>query len=527
VQRLDLVTSELQESVMKTRMQPILNVWNKFPRLVHDLCRQMGKQVRVVMEGQETERDKTILESIKDPLTHMIRNSIDHGIESPADRAACGKPEEGVITLRAFHEGGQVIIELEDDGRGIDPEKIRKKVLDKGLLDAARLRLMSESELLKLIFLPGFSTAEKVTNISGRGVGMDVVKTNIEKIGGVVDLKSTLGGGSTIILKIPLTLAIIPALMVTSGGQRFAIPQVNLLELLRVPPKEIRRSLEQVKGAFFYRLRGHLIPIAFLGDALRLQQAKITAAGLQAELTGEAAAHCSLNIVVLRADQQTFGLLVDEICDSEEIVVKPLGSTLKNLSVYAGATILGNGRVALILDVFGLAQHIGILNEQEAEVFEAAQGEGGAETQSLLLFSLGADGQMALPLSSVDRLEEFDRSSVEQAGERYYTQYRGEVLPLVPLAQYFDGRHEWPAKVPVIVQWVHGRRVGWAVTRINDIVQEQVIADNDAARRGVAFAAIVRGKITEFVDLEAIAAELCERGQLRLSTEAHLAGELV
>lgn len=525
VQRLDLVTSELQENVMKTRMQPILNVWNKFPRLAHDLCRQTGKQVRVVMEGQDTELDKTILESIKDPLTHMIRNSIDHGIESPEERSARGKPEEGTITLRASHEGGQVMIELEDDGRGIDLDRIRRKVIEKGLVDPARLRTMSEGETFKLIFLPGFSTADKVTKISGRGVGMDVVKTNIEKIGGVVDIKSTLGRGTTIILKIPLTLAIIPVLMVSTGGERFAIPQVSLLELLRVPPKEIKGAVEQVKGRFFYRLRGHLIPLACLGDALHLKQAETTAESLQRALAD--CCGCSLNIVVLRADQQTFGLLVDEICDSEEIVVKPLGSSLKNLNVYAGATIMGNGRVALILDVFNLAQHIGVLNvrETQAQTLESGQEQAASNLESLLLFSIDGAAQMAVPLNSVDRLEEFAVSAIERAGERRYTQYRGEILPLVPLAGYFAADDEWPPEVPVIVQRLGGKRIGWVVSRIDDIVQEQVIPDRSVSRRGIAFAAIVRGKITEFVDLETIAADCGERGLLSISVELQSAGE--
>ena len=345
-QRLNLITTELQEGVMKTRMQPIDTIWSKFPRVVRDLALQCGKQVRVEMEGKETELDKTIVEAIKDPLTHLVRNSVDHGIESPEQRVAAGKPAEGRLHLRAFHEGGQVNIEITDDGGGLKLDRIKKKALDRGLITADQGSRMRDRELALLIFRPGFSTAEKVTNVSGRGVGMDVVKTNIEKIGGAVDIQSQPGRGTTIKIKIPLTLAIIPALVVSSGGDRYAIPQVSLLELVRLEGAQARQGIEQLHSAPVYRLRGQLLPLVYLNRELGLSE--VPDAATQDDGI--------VNIVVLRADDRQFGLVVDAINDTEEIVVKPLGKQFKGVSIFAGATIMGDGNVALILDVLGVAQ---------------------------------------------------------------------------------------------------------------------------------------------------------------------------
>ena len=350
-QRLNLITSELQEGVMKTRMQPIGNVWSKFPRVVRDLAVACGKRIRVEMEGKETELDKTIIEAIKDPLTHLVRNAADHGVEDPEVRMANGKPAEGCLRLHAYHEGGQVNIEISDDGGGIDPEKIKAKALEKGLIAQENAERMSDREVGNLIFLPGFSTAAQVTNVSGRGVGMDVVKTNIEKLGGTVDVQSVLGKGTTFKVKIPLTLAIIPALTVTSGGSRYAIPQINLLELVRLEGEHAQASIERIQGAPVYRLRGNLLPLVFLNHELGLDPSSV-----------EDEQHIA-NIVVLQADDRQFGLVVDAINDTQEIVVKPLGKILKGLSAFAGATIMGDGRVALILDVLGLAQQASVVTE--------------------------------------------------------------------------------------------------------------------------------------------------------------------
>ncbi|MCA9786569.1 MAG: chemotaxis protein CheA, partial [Candidatus Cloacimonetes bacterium] len=330
-QRLNHITSELQESVMKTRMQPIGNIWNKFPRVVRDLAHSCGKHIRLEMDGKETELDKTLIEAIKDPMTHLVRNSVDHGIETPEQRLAARKPAEGVLTLRSHHEGGMVIIEVSDDGAGLDAERIRAKAVERGVVTPEQAARMSEKELHGLIFMPGFSTAKTVTNVSGRGVGMDVVKTNIEKIGGSVDLDSTAGKGSTVRIKIPLTLAIIPALIITCSNERFAVPQVSLLELVRLEGENARKSIEMISGAPVYRLRGKLLPLVYLHDELKLPSTRNPESD-------------PLNIVVLQADSQQFGLVVDQINDSEEIVVKPLGRQLKTISQFAGATIMGDGR---------------------------------------------------------------------------------------------------------------------------------------------------------------------------------------
>ena len=334
-QRLNLITTELQEGVMKTRMQPIGNIWSKFPRVVRDLAASCGKQVNIEMEGKETELDKTIIESIKDPLTHLVRNAVDHGIETPEKRQASGKSPEGHLFLRAFHEGGQVNIEISDDGAGIDLERVKQKSVEKGLVAPDQASRLSDRELLNLLFLPGFSTADKVTTVSGRGVGLDVVKTNIEKIGGTVDIQNRFGQGTTLKIKIPLTLAIIPALIVTSAGDRYAIPQVSLLELVRLEGEQARKGIEMIHGAAVYRLRGKLLPLVNLNHELRVEES-----GNGSE---QAAA---VNIVVLQADDRQFGLVVDEINDTEEIVVKPLGKQLKGISTFAGATIMGDGQVA-------------------------------------------------------------------------------------------------------------------------------------------------------------------------------------
>ena len=338
-QRLNLITTEMQEEVMKTRMQPIGNIWSKFPRVVRDLSHTCGKQVRIEMEGVDTELDKTLLEAIKDPLTHLVRNSVDHGIEPPEKRVENGKAAEGLLVLRAFHEGGMVNIEISDDGGGIDPNKIRAKAIEKQLVTADTSSKMNDRELINLIFLPGFSTAAAITNVSGRGVGMDVVKTNIEKIGGTVDVQSQLGSGSTFKIKIPLTLAIIPALIVNCKAERYAIPQVSLLELVRLDASQVEEKIEMLHGAPVYRLRGNLLPLVYLRKELYPHE--------DLDVVAVADNERGFNIVVLQADDRQFGLVVDKITDSQEIVVKPLGKQLQGISVFAGATIMGDGTVAL------------------------------------------------------------------------------------------------------------------------------------------------------------------------------------
>jgi len=509
-QRMNLIATELQEEVMKTRMQPIGSVWDKFPRTVRDLALSCHREVHLELEGQDTELDRTIIESIKDPLTHLVRNAIDHGIEAPEARRQAGKNAAGVLKLRAFHEGGQVNIEVSDDGAGLNAERIRQKAVERGLVSAQHASRMSDRDLFNLIFLPAFSTAEKVTNVSGRGVGLDVVKTNVEKIGGTVDVQSTAGKGTTVKIKIPLTLAIIPALMVTSGGERFAIPQVSLLELVRMDSADGGKGIEMVHGAPVYRLRGRLLPVVYLNRELQLGRD----AGTQGE-EGSVA-----NMVVLQADGQEFGLVVDEITDTEEIVVKPLGQQLKGIPAYSGATIMGDGRVALILDILGLAQRAQVISEREPALHEkdkekaAGSEKTASDHQTVLVVQCGEKARMAIPLSLVARLEEFPASAIELAGTQEVTQYRGQIMPLIRLSRVVDGgahddaRSGAEARLQVVVYAEAGHSVGLVVDRIVDIVDEKLVVQTSARRRGVLGSSVVQKRVTDLLDVPSVVRDL-------------------
>ncbi|MDX2186333.1 MAG: chemotaxis protein CheA [Opitutaceae bacterium] len=492
-QRLNIITTELQEGVMKTRMQPIGNVWAKFPRIVRDVSHDLGKLVRLEMEGKETELDRTIIEAIKDPLTHIIRNSIDHGIESPARRAELGKPAEGLICMRAYHESSQVNIEIADDGAGLNVERIKAKAVEKGLIPSDQAARMNDREAISLIFLPGFSTAEKITNVSGRGVGMDVVKTNIEKIGGSVDIHNTPGEGAVFKLKIPLTLAIVPALLIRCLGSRFAIPRPNLVELVRVQGEAAKLARESVYGSPVFRLRGQLLPLVHLREALKLPAAP---------------ADDCMNIVILQADNRQFGLVVDEVCDTEEIVVKPIGKHFKGLCMYAGATIMGDGSVALILDILGLAQHTSVLSEHST--VRGARDEGKQHvvrsSTQWLLFSLPGRERLALPLDDASRLEEFTPEQVERSGNEEAVQYRDAILPLIRLNQLLPGTGQPPADQPlhVIVHTLDDQKVGLVVGEILDIVDTDAQITTRSRIPGIRGSGILQGKITEFLDTKAL-----------------------
>jgi len=503
-QRLNLITTELQEGVMKTRMQPIGNVWNKFPRIVRDLAVSCGKQVELEMEGSETELDKTIIEAIKDPLTHIVRNSLDHGIEPPAVRTKKNKPPAGRLRLRAFHEGGQVNIEISDDGAGIDLPKVREKAIQKGLVSAQQAGKLSDREVMNLVFLPGFSTAERVSNVSGRGVGMDVVKTNIERIGGTVDLSSVLGQGTTLRIKIPLTLAIIPALIVTSGHERFAIPQVSLLELVRLEGGEAAKGIEMIHGAPVHRLRGNLLPLVYLNQQLRLEAKSST--------TG------TVNIVVLQADGRPFGLVVDVINDTEEIVVKPLGKQLKGIACFAGATIMGDGQVALILDVLGLAQQADVISESKerslSEVKTRAD-DAALGQHSWLVFRVGEKGRVAIPLAMVSRLEEFEPSAIEVSGNQPVIQYRGEIMSLVRVSEalQLSTPNRKQERLQVVVYSTEGRSVGLVVEEILDIVDQQVAITTGRQTARLLGSAVIQQHVTDLLNVPEIVAEVLNRGQ--------------
>jgi two-component system chemotaxis sensor kinase CheA len=497
-QRLNLITTELQEGVMKTRMQPIGTVWEKLPRVVRDMAAALGKQIQLEMDGNETELDRTIIEAIKDPLVHLVRNACDHGLEHPQERLQRGKPAQGRLLLRAHHEGGQVIIEISDDGMGIDVARVRQKAVDRGLLRPEQAEALSERETLQLIFQPGFSTAQQVTNVSGRGVGMDVVKHNVERIGGTVDLSSQAGRGTSIRLKIPLTLAIIPGLVVTletgkDEAMPFLIPQVNLVELVRLESEQERTQIHRVRDTLVYRLRGQLLPVVMLREVLGLGGSELPAV---------------INIVVVQAEQRQFGLVVDGIKDTQEIVVKPLGKQLKGLNVYGGATIMGDGRVALILDVLGIGQRAGVLSEGRAR--SAAAGaqriEGAGDTERLLLVRAGAFERLAMPLALVARLEEFPRESVERAAGQRVVQYRNRILPLIPLAEALEPGTgtEFADPVPVVVFQDGEKAAGLVVDEILDVAEERIEIRRSSERPGLLGSAVVARRVADFLDLAAI-----------------------
>lgn len=492
-QQLNMITTKLQANVMKTRMQPVGNVWAKFPRIVRDLAKELGKRVSLVMEGSETEMDRSILEAIKDPLTHLVRNSIDHGLETEEVRLRTGKSAQGQLRLRAFHEGGQVIIEITDDGAGIDRDRVIRKALDRALIGAEQAGRLTDREVFALIFLPGFSTAEAVTSISGRGVGMDVVKKNVERIGGTVDVQSERGRSTSIWIKIPLTLAIIPALIIRCARNRYAIPQANLVELVRIDEDQRATAIEYVGGYPVYRLRGNLLPLVELREQLELGK----------EEPGEA--H-SVFLLVLQAEGRQFGLVVDSILDTEEIVVKPLGKELKMLTTYAGATIMGDGRVALILDIIGIARRAKLLDDLNHLAREANANDRdseGEQRETLLLIGMGEGRRAAVPVSSVSRLEEFPPSLVERSAGSEVVQYRGEIMPLVRLHGVPGSADQGAAQDPVrvVVYNLRGRSFGLVVERVLDIVENESNLQPCQNRPGILGSAVVQGRVTDFLDV--------------------------
>jgi two-component system chemotaxis sensor kinase CheA len=420
--RLNVVTSEIQGEMMKTRMQPIGNVLSKYNRVVRDLSQELRKNITLNLYGSETELDKSLLESIKDPLTHIVRNSCDHGIENPETRMATGKSENGNISIRAYHEGGQVVIEVTDDGKGLHRDALLKKALEKGLVTQAQTTNMTEKEIFNLIFAPGFSTAAVVTNVSGRGVGMDVVRTNIEKIGGTVELSSVAGRGTTTKIKIPLTLAIIPALIIRSGSETFAIPQVKLEELVRVEQAGAENKIEYLHGAPVFRLRGNILPLVDLNKILGVKKADASVQG-------------AYNIAVLTADQGSFGLMVDEIQDTADIVVKPLNRLLRSLQVYSGATILGDGSIALILDIQGISKVAHVGTGKGSMKVQRSDQKMSSDFQEYLLVGLNSPTRHALVLGYVNRLEEFKRSALELSGKMRVIRYGKSILPIISVSE--------------------------------------------------------------------------------------------
>ncbi|HEV7457209.1 MAG TPA: chemotaxis protein CheW [Roseococcus sp.] len=490
LQRLSQITSDLQDGVMKTRMQPIGNAWQKLPRLVRDLSQELGKRIVLEMRGAETELDRQVLELIKDPLTHMVRNSADHGLESPEQRRAAGKSETGRIMLNAFHEGGHIVLEIGDDGRGLNTERIKAKVLAQGLTTEAELATMNEREIHRFIFRPGFSTAAAVTSVSGRGVGMDVVKTNIERIGGAVDLRSREGHGSTFIIKIPLTLAIVAALIVEAGGERFAIPQNGVLELVRVGDGD-GPKVERIKDAQVLRLRDRLLPLVPLRRILSLS-----------EDTPPADAGESF-VVVTQVGAQLFGIVVDRVFDTEEIVVKPVAPILRHITMFSGNTILGDGSVIMILDPNGIARATGLGSEMAGDSAALATQSSavarGPRQTALLLFRAGEGAPKAVPLALVARLEHLAADRIEQAGDSMVVQYRGSLMPLLPIAGY-GAPPTGGGDQPVLVFGDGDRALGLMVDEILDVVDAVLDIDQAGQRPGFLGSCVVNNRVTEILD---------------------------
>ena len=525
LQRLSHVTTELQEGVMKTRMQPIGNAWGKLPRIVRDLALELDRKVDLQMRGADTELDRQVLELIKDPLTHMVRNSADHGIESVDERRAAGKPETGVITLDAYHEGGHIIVEITDDGRGIAIEKVKAKIVENGMASDADLAGMSDQQIYQFIFKPGFSTATKVTNVSGRGVGMDVVRTNIEKIGGTIELQSAAGKGSTVTIKIPLTLAIVSALIVECSGERFAVPQINVVELVRATEGS-EHNIERINDTPVLRLRNRLLPLVSLSDLLQLRApdsetpadmpepiaAETTAAetiveGAEGETETAASESGGGNstdafIIVSQVGTFKFGIMVDRVFDTEEIVVKPMAPLLRDIPIFSGNTILGDGSVIMILDPNGIAtaSNDTVLNDEQDIEGATTQDSGDDDRVALLIFRAGAAEPKAVPLALVARLEEIEIDKVEQCDTKPLIQYRGRLMPLVFIEGSAGFGERQSGRQPILVFAECDRAMGLVVDEIVDIVEENLDIELSSDRAGLMGSAIIAGKATEIVD---------------------------
>ena len=489
LQRLSNVTAELQEGVMKTRMQPIGNAWQKLPRIVRDLATELGKQIELEMHGADTELDRQVLDLIKDPLTHMVRNSADHGLETMAERAASGKAEQGTIRLSAYHEGGHIIICIADNGRGLNTERIKTKAVANGLVTEAELEKMTEAQIHKFIFEPGFSTAAAVTSVSGRGVGMDVVRTNIDQIGGTIDIKSVAGEGTSVTIKIPLTLAIVSALIVEAAGDRFAIPQLSVVELVRARANSEHR-IERIKDTAVLRLRNKLLPLIHLKKLLRIDDGATTTSDAENGF-----------IVVTQVGSQTFGIVVDGVFHTEEIVVKPMSTKLRHIDMFSGNTILGDGAVIMIIDPNGIAKALGASGSSAHDMADdnaSAHAASGEQLTSLLVFRAGSSQPKAVPLGLVTRLEEIATDKIELSNGRYMVQYREQLMPLVQMAGV---EVQAQGSQPILVFADDGRSMGLVVDEIIDIVEEKLNIEVAGSQDGILGSAVIKGQATEVIDV--------------------------
>jgi len=526
LQRLSHVTTDLQEAVMKTRMQPIGNAWAKLPRIIRDLSQDLGKKIDLEMIGADTELDRQVLELVRDPLTHMVRNSADHGIETPDIRKAAGKREGGRIVLNAYHEGGHIIVQIKDDGAGINIDRVKEKIIANGMGSEAEVAALTDVQIIQYVFKPGFSTAEKVTNVSGRGVGMDVVRTNIEKIGGTIELASVTGKGSTATIKIPLTLAIVSALVVGCAGERFAMPQISVVELVRASGDSEHR-IEKINDTSVLRLRNRLLPLVNLREILDLEdpEAEVAAAEVveaEAEVENEAddvvvdfpdgntdeASGTRKGrkgdeqfIMVSQVGTYQFGIIVDRVFDTEEIVVKPVAPILRDISMFSGNTILGDGSVIMILDPNGIATKIGdtSMPDEDAESETIGVGQGESDQAALLIFRAGGTEPTAVPLALVDRLEDFEVDSVEESNGQMMVQYRGRLMPLINV-EGANGVKE-KGRQPVLVFTDQDRSMGLIVDDIVDIVESKLSLELESPEIGFVGSAIIGGEATGVLDV--------------------------
>ena len=500
VRVIDLLTLELQERMMKTRMQPISQVWSKFPRLIRDVSNECGKSVTLIQEGAETELDRTLLDAIRDPLVHIIRNCIDHGVEIPSDRLLAGKPEAGKVLLRASHENGMVVVEISDDGAGVNYDLVRQKAIEKGLVSPQQAIALNDLQLLEFIFLPGFSTKAQVTNLSGRGVGMDVVKTNISNIGGSVDIDSRRGVGTTIRLKIPLTLAIMSALFVRCGNESYAVPQSSILEMVRLELNSDGTGLEDFYGTPVFRLRNQLVPLLFLNHQLDVNQ--------DAPLP-----NAVLNIAILQSSGIRFGLVVDEVLNMQEVVVKPMGPLLKGVDNFAGATILGNGHVALILDIDGMAMQSGMVAKIQSRPLNPAltQEKVYEEEVAMLLFELAGQPRLAIHLENVERLEMISPKQVQRNGNRDVIQYGNHIMHLLYLNHYIEGANESntplgeDSVIPVIVHYANNIPIGLVISQVHDIIHvSKNLQEANPPQKGLLGCVPLGDQVINVIDIQEI-----------------------
>jgi two-component system, chemotaxis family, sensor kinase CheA len=529
-QRLDVVTSEIQATVMRTRMCPVGEVFGRFTRVVRDLNKQLGKEIELDISGAEVELDKSIIDGLFEPLSHLVRNAADHGIESPMRREEAGKPPVGQIRLTASHQTGQVNIQVIDNGKGIDPHVMREAAIKKGLLTPGQAGAMRDRELVDLIFLPGFSTSEKVTDISGRGVGMDAVKSSLQKLGGIVEIQSSVGKGTVITVRLPLTLAILPALISTVENQRFAIPQVNVVEVVWLYGDEVYQSVRMIDGKEIYWLREKMLPLLRLSKVLKIKRS------YRDPLTGESkperrieapdrrqmgdsvrnekrrgardrrtSIENSLYIIVLRIGGDRFGLCVDRIVDTEEIVVKPLHDRLRTCPVYAGVTVLGDGVTALILDVPELARTGGVRFETiEAPMVKARTSVD--ERQKMLLFTIGKNEHFAIPLSLLMRVDEIHAGEIKTGGGREYILFRNSVIPLVRIERAISGiTADYGTQYVYAIIPKIGRPIGIAAAEIIDIVEiDGIVESASIDTKAIIGTQLIGGQVTSILDICAL-----------------------